>query len=58
VWPDLTVQGANLRVQIAALRKALRDGLDGARYISNVAGRGYCFVAPVTRSTSSSIWLH
>jgi DNA-binding winged helix-turn-helix (wHTH) protein len=57
VWPDLTVEGANLRVHIAALRKALGDGLDGARYILNVAGRGYCFVAPVTRSTSSSIWL-
>ncbi len=58
VWPDLTVEGANLRVHIAALRKVLGDGLDGARYISNVAGRGYCFVAPVTRSTPSSIWLH
>jgi predicted ATPase/DNA-binding winged helix-turn-helix (wHTH) protein len=52
VWPDLTVEGANLRVHIAALRKALGDGQDGARYISNVAGRGYCFVAPVTRSTA------
>jgi DNA-binding winged helix-turn-helix (wHTH) protein len=58
VWPDLTVEGANLRVHIAALRKAIGDGLDAARYISTVAGRGYCFVAPVTRSTSSSIWLH
>jgi DNA-binding winged helix-turn-helix (wHTH) protein len=58
VWPDLTVKGANLRVHIAALRKAIGDGLDAARYISTVAGRGYCFVAPVTRSTSSSIWLH
>jgi DNA-binding winged helix-turn-helix (wHTH) protein len=57
VWPDLTVEGANLRVHIAALRKALGDGIDGARYILNVAGRGYCFVAPVTSSTSSSIWL-
>jgi DNA-binding winged helix-turn-helix (wHTH) protein len=57
-WPDLTVEGANLRVHIAALRKALGDGIDGARYISTVVSRGYCFVAPVTRSTSSSIWLH
>jgi DNA-binding winged helix-turn-helix (wHTH) protein len=57
-WPHLTVQDANLRVHIAALRKALGDGLDGARYILNVAGRGYCFVAPVTSSTSPSIWLH
>ena len=54
VWPDVTVEEANLRVQIAALRKALGDGRDGARYVSNVAGRGYCFVAPVTRSTPQS----
>jgi DNA-binding winged helix-turn-helix (wHTH) protein len=49
-WPDVTVEEANLRVHIASLRKVLRDGLDGARYISNVAGRGYCFVATVARS--------
>jgi len=49
-WPDVTVEEANLRGQIAALRKMLGDGLDGARYISNVAGRGYCFVAAVARS--------
>ena len=50
-WPDVTVEEANLRFQMAALRKALGDGRDGARYISNVTGRGYCFVAPVTRSS-------
>src|SRR5258708_2680841 len=49
VWPGVTVEEANLRVHIAALRKALGDGLNGARYISNVAGRGYCFVAAVVR---------
>jgi DNA-binding winged helix-turn-helix (wHTH) protein len=54
-WSNVTVDETNLRVQIAALRKALGDGVDGARYISNVAGRGYCFVAPVTRSTGPSI---
>jgi predicted ATPase/DNA-binding winged helix-turn-helix (wHTH) protein len=51
VWPDVTVEESNLRFQMAALRKALGDGQDGARYVSNVAGRGYCFVAPITRST-------
>src|ERR1700757_2436542 len=50
VWPDVTVEETNLRFQMAALRKALGDGRDGARYISNISGRGYCFVAPVTRS--------
>jgi predicted ATPase/DNA-binding winged helix-turn-helix (wHTH) protein len=53
VWPDVTVEEANLRAQIAALRKALGDGRDGARYISNITGRGYSFVAPVTRSTAA-----
>jgi DNA-binding winged helix-turn-helix (wHTH) protein len=53
VWPDVTVEDANLRFQMAALRKALGDGRDGARYVSNVAGRGYCFVAPITRSTAA-----
>src|SRR3984957_18242034 len=52
VWPDVTVEGSNLRAHIAALRKALGDGRDGARYISNIAGRGYCLVAPVTRPSA------
>jgi DNA-binding winged helix-turn-helix (wHTH) protein len=54
-WPDVTVQEANLRVHIASLRKVLREGLDGARYISNVAGRGYCFVAVVARPSLNQV---
>ncbi len=46
-WPDLTVDETSLRVQITGLRKVLGDGVGGARYISNLPGRGYCFVAPV-----------
>jgi predicted ATPase/DNA-binding winged helix-turn-helix (wHTH) protein len=49
-WPDTVVQEDNLRFQIGLLRKALRDGQGGARYITNIAGRGYCFVAPVSYS--------
>src|SRR5262249_13146225 len=33
-------------------RKTLGDGKDGARYISTLPGRGYCFVAPVSRSSN------
>jgi DNA-binding winged helix-turn-helix (wHTH) protein len=51
VWPNTFVEEGNLKVQVAALRRALRDGKEGNRYISNVAGRGYWFVAPVRRST-------
>jgi predicted ATPase/DNA-binding winged helix-turn-helix (wHTH) protein len=47
VWPDVVVEEANLRVHITGLRRALGDGKDGARYVANVPGRGYCFVAPV-----------
>ena len=50
VWPDVTVEESSLRFQMANLRKLLGDGKDGVRYISTLAGRGYCFVAPVTRS--------
>ena len=49
-WPDTFVDDANLRVHVAALRKALSDGHDGTRYIANVMGRGYCFVAPVSQA--------
>ena len=54
VWPDVTVEEANLRVNVASLRKALGDGREGARYIVTVPGRGYSFVAPVTLSTPQS----
>jgi DNA-binding winged helix-turn-helix (wHTH) protein/Ni2+-binding GTPase involved in maturation of urease and hydrogenase len=50
VWPGIVVEEHNLRFHLSNLRKALGDGKDGARYITTLAGRGYCFVAPVTRS--------
>ena len=49
VWPDVTVEEGSLRLQIAKLRKALGDGKADARYITTLAGRGYCFVAPIWR---------
>lgn len=51
VWPDLIVDEVSLRVQIAGLRKALGDGKDGNRFIANISGQGYCFVAPVAKQT-------
>jgi len=53
VWPDVTVEVANLRVHISYLRKALDDGREGIRYVMNVPGRGYRFVAPVTRPAAA-----
>jgi DNA-binding response OmpR family regulator len=46
VWPNLCVEPATLTVHISALRRALRDGRDGNRFIINIRGRGYCFVTP------------
>jgi predicted ATPase/DNA-binding winged helix-turn-helix (wHTH) protein len=50
VWPDTFVDESSLRVHIAGLRRALGDGQPGRRYLANVPGRGYHFVAPITRS--------
>jgi DNA-binding winged helix-turn-helix (wHTH) protein len=47
VWRKVFVDTSNLTVQMSALRRALRDGRDGHRFIVNVPGRGYCFVAAV-----------
>jgi predicted ATPase/DNA-binding winged helix-turn-helix (wHTH) protein len=65
VWPDASAGESSLRVHVAALRKALGDGEDGARYLATISGQGYCFVArlsrpndqkgPETRSTSAQM---
>jgi len=47
VWPNVFVEPANLTVHMSALRRALRDGQDGNRFIVNIPGRGYRFVAGV-----------
>jgi predicted ATPase/DNA-binding winged helix-turn-helix (wHTH) protein len=52
-WPNLHVEEANLRIHIGALRKVLGDHGAGGRFIENVPGRGYCFVAKVTDRTET-----
>jgi DNA-binding winged helix-turn-helix (wHTH) protein len=47
VWPNINVEESSLRFHIAKLRRALGDSQGGARYVVNVPGRGYCFVARV-----------
>src|SRR5258708_24373357 len=47
VWGDTVVEENNLSQVVYLLRKALRDGEDGARYIETVPKRGYRFVAEV-----------
>jgi DNA-binding winged helix-turn-helix (wHTH) protein len=50
VWPNIFVEPNNLTVHMSALRRALRDGQEGNRFIINIHGRGYCFVASVNVS--------
>ena len=47
VWPNTHVDEGNLKFQISALRRTLGGG---NRYLVNVPGRGYSFVAPVVRA--------
>ena len=48
VWPGV-VEGANVTVQISALRRVLDEGRSNGSLIQTVPGRGYRFVEPVTR---------
>ena len=52
VWRGLVVSPNSLRVHVTGLRKALGDGEGRDRYIANVVGQGYSFVAPLTRESS------
>jgi DNA-binding winged helix-turn-helix (wHTH) protein len=47
VWPDTFVAESNLKVNIAALRKALDGDNPQLSHIATVSGRGYRFVALV-----------
>jgi predicted ATPase/DNA-binding winged helix-turn-helix (wHTH) protein len=50
VWPKSVVEEINLRVHIAALRRAFREGQNGDGYIVTVPQRGYSFVASVQQT--------
>src|SRR5882672_4290548 len=53
VWPETIVEEGTLRVHIASLRKILGEGRAQPRYVENVTGHGYRFVATVTRAAAS-----
>jgi adenylate cyclase len=50
VWPGTVVEGANITVQISALRRVLDEGRN---FIQTVPGRGYRFVGAVTMAESA-----
>ncbi len=47
-WPNVFVEEGNLKVNIAALRRALQGNGTDIPCIATVPGRGYRFVAPLT----------
>ncbi len=47
-WPNIHIEEHNLRVHVAALRRAL--GKEARQLLINVPGRGYSFVGEVTLS--------
>ncbi len=53
-WPHTFVDEGNLKVNIAALRKALGESAGAGQYIATVTGRGYRFVAPVRLAGSGA----
>ena len=54
VWPGTVVEDNNLTVQTAALRRILDWGRAGGGCIQTVPGRGYRFVASVTRDAAEA----
>lgn len=54
VWRGLVVDPANLRVHMTALRRLLEGDGEKGRYIANVPGQGYCFVAPVRGASNAA----
>jgi len=53
-WRGLVVESGNVRVQMTQLRRCLGDGEQGVRYIANLPGQGYSFVAPVRFAVSNA----
>src|SRR5215831_6354091 len=53
-WPGLAVEESNLTVQIAALRRVLREEPGGERWIETLPRRGYRFVGPVIANEPNS----
>src|SRR5215472_480645 len=54
VWSGAAVAEANLTVQVSALRRVLACDRQQGSCIRTISGRGYCFVAPVTRIAAAT----
>lgn len=54
IWPDTVVEENNLSQNIYTLRRVLGEGRGEHRYVVTVPGRGYRFVADVTKLAGGS----
>jgi adenylate cyclase len=54
VWPGAVIEGSNLPVQVAALRRVLDAGRVNGSCIQTIPGRGHRFTVPVTRVAFST----
>ncbi|MDH6265406.1 putative ATPase/DNA-binding winged helix-turn-helix (wHTH) protein [Rhizobium sp. SG_E_25_P2] len=54
VWPSVTVDESNLKVNIALLRRALGESAATEQFIETVPGQGYRFVAPLHTATAGA----
>jgi Tol biopolymer transport system component/DNA-binding winged helix-turn-helix (wHTH) protein len=54
VWPDTFVEPNNLARNVSMIRKALHERDPDHEYIATISGRGYRFVAPVSRVTRTA----
>lgn len=57
-WPNTHVVEGNLKFQVSALRRALRDGQEGRRYLETIPGRGYRFVSDVIAGAAAPSSAH
>ena len=56
-WPNVFVDGSNLKVHISSLRRVLEDTFPHATYIATVAGRGYKFVGQVQKEFADTAYV-
>ena len=55
VWSGMVVEGANVTVQISALRRVLHEGRSDGSIIQTIPGRGYRFTSVITASDRTDI---
>jgi predicted ATPase/DNA-binding winged helix-turn-helix (wHTH) protein len=53
-WPNTHVIEGNLKFQVFALRRALREGQKGRRYLETIPGRGYRFIGDVIAEVAAA----